>query len=274
MFERYENLRVKKSGIGNKSVLLTALATASCLFSFLPWEQSQAQLILNAYPSQDNTNQTLWIFSGSSSSRSASAQIRNPSATNTDNQDTWQIDSNNGNIFDANKPSDTSFQLSPLFSSSNPKDIASVRARIPGGGKTNITFLASATNTPTLTIGSGSGVISHLFLDEDASGIAHYDDFGLRISGGFNYGTGASSWVGAGLVSKPIGDFFVGTFNNRADAPFFAGNSVGSVRVIVNSQIIPEPEEYALVLGLFALAFVLVHRRRMRQKRPRQASTS
>ena len=232
--------------------------------------EAQAQLMLNAYPSQDNTNQTLWIFSGSSTSRSASAQIRNPSATNTDNQDTWQIDSNGGNIFDANKPSDTSFQLSPLLSSTNTMDIASVQARLPGGGKTNITFVASATNTPTLTIGSGNVTISHLFLDEDASGIAHYDDFGIRSSGGFNYGTGASSWVGAGIINKPIGDFFTGTFNNRADAPFFAANSVGSVRVVVNSQIIPEPEEYALVFGLFALGFIFFHRHW--QKKQRQAA--
>ena len=249
---------------------LAALAAAG-LLPFLPREQSQAQLIITAYPSQDHTNQTLWIFSGDSSSRSASASIRNPSATNTDNQDTWQIDSNNGNIFDANKPSDVSFQLSPLLSSTNTMDIASVYARIPGGGKTNITFAASATNTPTLTIGSGNGTISHLFLDEDASGIAHYDDFGIRISGGFSYGTGTSSWMGAGLINKPIGDFFTGTFNNRADAPFFAANSVGSVRVIVNSAFIPEPEEYALVFGLFALGFVLLHRHFHKKKR--QAAT-
>ncbi len=244
-----------------------AAFAAAYLLPFLPLEQSQAQLIINAYPSQDHTNQTLWIFSGSSTSRSASAQIRNQASTNTDNQDTWQIDSNGGNIFDANKPSDVSFQLSPLLSSTNSKDIASVNARIPGGGKTDITFAANATNTPAITIGSGNGTISHLFLDEDNAGVAHYDDFGIRISGGFNYGTGASSWVGAGLINKPIGDFFTGTFNNRADAPFFAANSVGSVRVIVNSQFIPEPEEYALVFGLFALAFIILHRHWQKKRR-------
>ncbi len=248
-----------------------AALMAAYLLSFVPLEQSQAQLILNAYPSQDHTNQTLWIFSGSSTSRSASAQIRNQASLNTDNQDTWQIDSNGGNIFDANKPSDTSFQLSPLLSSTNSKDIASVRARIPGGGKTNITFVANATNTPTLTIGSGSSAISHLFLDEDNAGVAHYDDFGIRASGGFNYGPGNSAWIGAGLINKPIGDFFTGTFNNRADAPFFAANSVGSVRVIVNSQFIPEPEEYALIFGLFALGFVFFHR--WQKKRPATATS-
>ena len=249
---------------------LAALA-AAYLLPFLPLEQSQAQLILSVYPSQDETNQTLWIFSGSSSSRSASAQIRNSSASNFDNQDSWQVNDNNGNIFDANKPSDQVLQLSSLFSSSNAKDIASVNARIPGGGKTDITFAASATNTPTITVGSGNGTISHLFLDEDASGIAHYDDVGIRSSGGFNYGTGASSWVGAGIINKPIGDFFAGTFNNRADSPFFAANSQGSIRITINSAFIPEPEEYALVFGLFALGFVIL--RRHWQKK-RQAATS
>ena len=41
----------------------------------------------------------------------------------------------------------------------------------------------------------------------------------------------------------------------------------GSIRLVVNSQIIPEPEEYALVFGLFALGFVLFHRRIMQKKR-------
>ena len=47
---------------------------------------------------------------------------------------------------------------------------------------------------------------------------------------------------------------------------FFAANATGSICLVVNSQIIPEPEEYALVFGLFALGFVFVHRRRMQNK--------
>ncbi len=99
-------------------------------------------------------------------------------------------------------------QLSPLFSSSNTNDIASVRARIPGGGKTNITFsfAASATNTPTITIGSGSRTISHLYMKDD--GIQ--DDLGIRVSGSsLSYSIGDSSaWVVAGILNKSIGDFF------------------------------------------------------------------
>ena len=230
-------------------------------------DEAQALLLINVYPSQDNTNsQTLWIFSGSSTA-SANNSIR--TSGNFSSQDSWEFSSsnNNGNFFDANKPSDTNFQLSPLFSSSNTDDIASVNARIPGGGKTNPTFAASATNTPTLTIGSGSRTISHLFLDED-SGAA--DDMGIRVSGSaLSYSSGASSaWVGAGILNKPIGDFFTGTLNNRSvGSPSFAAQSSGSVRVVVNSQIIPEPKEYAFVFGLFALGFVFFHRRMMQKKR-------
>ena len=204
------------------------------------------------------------------------AEDRQPRPTrfsNFDNQDSWQVHDNSGNIFDANKPSDQVLQLSSLFSSTNAQDIASVNARIPGGGKTDITLAASATNTPTITIGSSSGTISHLFLDEDASGLAsHYDDLGIRSSGGINYGAGASAWVGAGLLNKPIGDFFAGTFNNRADAPFFAANSQGSIQVTINNAFIPEPEEYALVFGLFALGFVFF-RRHWPKKRPATATS-
>ena len=100
---------------------------------------------------------------------------------------------------------------------------------------------------------------------------------GIRVSGtALNYSSGdTSSWVGAGILSKPIGDFFAGTFNNRSTSsspgPQFAAQSNGSVRVTINSQVIPEPEEYALVFGLFALGFVLFRHRHQLQKKKRQA---
>ena len=36
------------------------------------------------------------------------------------------------------------------------------------------------------------------------------------------------------------------------------GDSDDLVRLVINSQIIPEPEEYALVFALFALNFVII----------------
>ena len=92
---------------------------------------------------------------------------------------------------------------------------------------------------------------------------------GIRVSGSnLSYSAGQSSaWVGAGLINKPIGDFFTGfTFNNTPTSPDFAQGS-GGLRVVVNSQVIPEPEEYALVFGLFALGFIFFRRRMMQRER-------
>ena len=158
-------------------------------------------------------------------------------------------------------------------------DIAAVRASIPGGSLTNL-FAASATNTPTITIaGRGTRTIARLFMHENAytSSQGTRDGLGFRIqSPNLLYGSGeAISWVGAGVINKPIGDFFAGTFNDHEDGGgsrhFASGNN--SVRVVVNSQIIPEPEEYALVFGLFALAFVILHRRRMQKRRQQSAAS-
>ena len=103
---------------------------------------------------------------------------------------------------------------------------------------------------------------------------------GIRVSGSaLPYSSGnASAWVGAGILNKPIGDFFAGTFGHggvsRAsiDETYFVANSLNSLQVTINNQIIPEPEEYALVFGLFALGFVLL-RRHLQKKKQRQQAT-
>ena len=244
------------SKFGHRQYALLAAVVVSALSSFVPLEQGQAQLLIHVYPSQDSpTNQTLWIFSGSST---ASRNSRIRSSGIADSGDTWRV---NRNLFNANEPNfpGVTFPLSPFFSSSNTNDIDSVRARIPGGGKTNITFAASATNTPTITIGSGSRTIANLWMWNDGN----EDRLGIRISGSnLSYSPGNSSaWVGAGILNKPIGDFHTGTFNRGRSFPTFAAANTGSIRVTVNSQVIPEPQEYALIFGLFALAFVFFHRR-------------
>ena len=43
---------------GHRSLFVALVVSA---LSFVPLEQSQAQLIIDVYPSQDHTNQTLWI---------------------------------------------------------------------------------------------------------------------------------------------------------------------------------------------------------------------
>ena len=125
-----------------KGLAFGAFLVAATLLALAPPEQARAQLLINVYPSQDSTNQTIWIFSGSSSA-GASNSIRTSGSYSS--RDSWESTSS---IFDANKPSNQTLSLSSLFSSANTNDINSILSRIPGGGKTNITFAASATNTP------------------------------------------------------------------------------------------------------------------------------
>ncbi len=258
---------------------LFLLAAIACLCAGGGGGVANAQLFIHVYPSQDHTNQTLWIFSGTSTTL-ASDHIRTSSGSNSYSaRDSWRFASSPSglHVYGANPPSDTNFQLSPLFSSTNTIDIDSVRKRIPGGGRTNITFAASATNTPTITFSSNSRAISHLFMENRTT---QSDELGIRVSGSsnFSYSSGASSaWVGAGLINKPIGDFNQGEFHNSGYggslSPWFAASPSGSVRVVVNSQVIPEPEEYALVFGLFALGFVFFHRYFQKKKRRQQVPT-
>ena len=211
-------------------------------------------MIIDVYPSQDTPTNSIWIFSGSSTV-AAGATLRT-SATSHSSADGWQTERD---IYAANHPSGAQITLSPLFSSSNAKDIASVNARIPSGGKTNITFAANATNTPTITIGTTpvNRTINRMFMNN----INVADQIGIRVSSGFNYGSyvgQASSWTGSGLlINKPVSDFVTGNVGNWATInPNFASG----VTLRFHSTIIPEPEEYALVFGLFALGFVFFHR--------------
>ena len=93
---------------------------------------------------------------------------------------------------------------------------------------------------------------------------------GIRVSGSsLSYSSGdASAWVGSGILNKPIGDFFAGTYNSQG--PFFT--SLAGMRVTINSAVIPEPEEYDLVFALFALAFVLFHRHFQKKRHAATAS--
>ena len=98
---------------------------------------------------------------------------------------------------------------------------------------------------------------------------ANLDEIGIRGSGGGNlvYATNDTfRWFGSGIMDKPISDFnttsYGGNFGSSQDIsnrPFFV--EVGSQIRLSHNRVIPETEEYALVFGLFALAFVIIHRR-------------
>ena len=129
--------------------------------------------------------------------------------------------------------------------------------------------------------GRGSRTIANMFLND--VGNSARDDIGPRVAGSqLNYGTTsvAVTWIGAATMAKPIGDFHIttpGTYNgNRPPTSgsilgSWTGQQANNLRIRVHS-VIPEPEEYALVFGLFALGFVLFHRHF--QKKQRQQATT
>ena len=223
-------------------------------------------MIIDVYPSQDNANQTLWIFSGGTGGSS----IRSSGGANYHARDSWKIRGLGGSensFYTANKPTNEVVSLSPLFSSTNTKDIASVRSRLygfPGSyssfSTNSIWFNPHATNAPTVTIGN-SRPIGWIFMNAGSAD----EEMGIRNTPpNLVYTTNdVSRWTGSGIMAKPIGDFQL-TYSPTAshlqyenmgnNAPYFSANN--TLRVRIHRRVIPEPEEYALVFGLFTLGFV------------------
>ncbi len=222
---------------------------------------AEAQLFINVYPSQNNTNQTLWLFSGEQQAEHTST-IR--SSGNYHRRDFWKMNPAGpvtNFYYGADKPTNAFFNLTPLFGSTNAIDIESIRTRfsgLPGSygslGTNTLWFHYHATNAPTVTTGSGSKTIGKMFMNDTST----YDEMGIRHTGGSNLWYTNQQRIyfsGAGIMDKPILDF--GSAHNNSQERSFLGNTV----VWVHHQVIPEPEQYALVFGIFALAFVIFRRR-------------
>ena len=77
-------------------------------------------------------------------------------------------------IYQANKPTNQIFSLSPLFSSSNTKDIEWVTKRLTEDEAVNLTLNAFPTNDPTITIGNTSRPIGKFFMND-----AEFDKIGI-----------------------------------------------------------------------------------------------
>ena len=261
---------------------LGVFVVATALLALAPLEQSQAQLYIDVYQSRDNTNQTLWIFSGSGTTRQLWS-VRNNAAGNAnyhrrDSWEVWGVDGgSNGDLYAGTEPTG---QLVALSSITNQNAVTSRERWYVANILTNITTATTPTISFTTNSVTRSESIASLYMNGGDSGVGRtlQDDIGIRVSGGsFRYDAGATSaWSGAGILAKPISDFEIvsGAFPNRAGAigvegPLFAANNSGSVRIrLHHGTIIPEPEEYALLFGLFALGFVFFHRRMMQKKRP------
>ncbi len=252
--------------------------------SLVSGEQSQAQLYIDIYPSQESTNGTLWIFSGSTTAARPQSQPRgfrtSSSGNNWFNQDTARLFDN---LF-ASDPGTGVKSLSaiPASTAANPnKDYNSLlgNLRLRNSAFTNAN-LNVITNAPTMTAGANSQTITHLYFRDVSP-----DNFGPRVSSSLSYNQNdAISWTGAGtLANVPISVFSTRDPYIRArkigPGGSFYGGAIGStaqvadgLRIRVHTAIIPEPEEYALVFGLFALGFVIV--RRHFQKKRRQATAT
>lgn len=235
--------------------------------------QSQS-LNISVYQSLDNPNsQTLWVF-GDSSHTHYGSSIR--SSGNSHWRDSWKIYNflTSDNFYSANKPTNRLFSLSPLTSASNPKDLDAMKEWDSLDTRNEPDYA----HEPTINIGGTSRPIGKIFMNDGT-----VDEMGIRVTPpNLVYSSNAvSRWFGAGILNKPIGDFYSSTqgdrynafrtwhLNSHLDPPLSRFYITGGGRSrgggiylsIHDRPAIPEPEEYALVFGLFALAFVIIRRR-------------
>lgn len=271
--------------VGGRSLLGAVVVGA--LLAVVPMERLQAQLYIDVYQSRDSANNTLWVFSGSSTAAQLWS-VRNSASGNANfgRRDSWEVTGNDGALYIANAPANQQIAFTSIDT------LNAVTSRDRWYVANVLTNIAGAVGTPTLTFTTNSvdqtRSISHLFLNDDpGSGATDRDELGIRVSGGsFRYeATSASAWSGAGILAKPFSDFYTGavdgtfSFNNlgtgATSGPRFAAASDGSVVVRFHrGTLIPEPQEYALVFGLFGLGFVLVRRHFQKKRKSAAPATA
>ena len=273
------------AGVGQRS--LWGVLAAVALLALVP-VSAQAQLYIDVYQSRDNNNQTLWVFSGSSTVPQLWS-VRQGTAGN-DNfarRDTWEVVSNSGVLFPTNAPTNQRLALSSITG------LDAITSRDRWYVANVLTNTTGAVGEPTLTITTNSvdrtrAITSLFFNDDPGTGATNRDELGIRVSGSaFRYDLGGTStWTGAGILAKPFSDFYSGdtdgtafSFNNlgtgATGGPRFAAGSDGSIVVRFHrGTVIPEPQEYALAFGLFALGFVMVRRHWQKKKQAAAAAAA
>ena len=261
----------RASGYRRRFVAAFVVSVVSALSSLVPLEQAQAQLLLTVNPLQGDNNRTVWTFSGSSTAN----------ATNSIQIATGSIDRASGGTV-----------LPYGGGATDPPPIHATS--LPSGSQNWANYALSpiAGSSPQITTSGGTRTISHIFLQNfthtNQLGDGAVGDFvGIRVSGATRLSyTNQSpvSWTGMGILPYSItnlqttasGEYF---YNYSSGPDFAAAGSTGNpsasgFRMVVSSTpVIPEPQEYALVFALFALAFVIIHRHRQK-KQQRQATTS
>ena len=202
--------------------------------------------MLTIRPSASNTNNPILVFTGNTTASSAEG-IRSSNAGNNEPGDTFTIQ----NLYSLTTLAGVIRSLSPLttLAADDPDRIAQ------GDPAPTITF--AQTNALT---------ISRIAFDSQP--VLGDHDLGIRASSFHFYTFGnAVSWSGAGILTNfNMSQFNPGTYQSSSHPNF----SSQPLRLTVNSRAIPEPEQYALVFGLFALGFVIT-RRHFQKKRKEES---
>ena len=239
-----------------------------CLLPFAPLEQSQAQLFIQINPLQGDNNRTVWTFTGSSiASRDDTIPTISVGSTGFGSYASlYNYGAPASGLLNANDQLITSGNLPALFA-----DYA-------------LSFSTNVNFQPRITISNNTQTISHITLVNSAG----LDSVGIRVSGSsaISYNTNAPvSWRGRGILPYSITNLTTTAageyFYNAGSGPYFAAvgtrgtpSSSGFRVAVSTTPVVPEPEEYALVFGLFALGFVILRRYFQKKHRQQAAPTS
>ena len=211
-------------GVGSGRSFLRAVAVVAFLALVLG-ERAQAQLYIDVYQSRDNANNTLWVFSGSSTTAQLwSVRTEVAGNANFARRDSWEVTGNDGALYVANPPSNVISSLSSVTS----LDAQTSRDRwYVANVLTNTTTVTDPTLSITTNSVARTSAITSLFLNDDpGTGATNRDELGIRVSGAsFRYdASGTSAWSGAGILAKPFSDFYLGDTDGTA----FSFNNLGT----------------------------------------------
>ena len=126
--------------------------------------------------------------------------------------------------------------------------------------------LAEGDSAPTITIaGTNALSISHIaFHSRTGPGLRAHPDLGIRVNQYYLYSAPETvSWSGAGVLTNfNMSQFNPGIYQSSSHPNF----SSHALRLTVNSRAIPEPQEYDLIFGLFALGLVFFRHWQKKQR--------
>ena len=118
-----------------------------------------------------------------------------------------------------------------------------------------VPFEANLTTSPTIRIGDTSRTIGKIFMND-----ANLDEMGIRNTPpNLVYSSNAvSCWFGDGILNKQVDNFFPLSYARQTRAigsgpPNHSYFSLNGVTWNIHRRVIPEPNGYTLVFGLFAV---------------------